>query len=80
LKDEAGNIHVVGHTDADGEEAFNLKLSQQRADAVKNILVNDFGLAGSSITTSGKGEKEPVADNSNSAGKAQNRRVEFIKE
>lgn len=71
-------VKIVGHTDSDGDDAANLKLSQQRAEAVKNILVKEYGLDESKFTTEGRGETQPVADNKTAEGKAQNRRVEFI--
>ncbi len=72
-------INVVGHTDADGSEDANLKLLKERANSVRNYLVQNHGIDGSRLTTDGKGEYNPVADNTSSSGKEQNRRVEFIK-
>ncbi len=71
------NIRIEGHTDSSGSEAFNLNLSQQRADAVKALLV-DYGVDGSRIEATGMGESLPVADNNTEAGKAKNRRVDII--
>ena len=71
----AYDVEIVGHTDSKGREAFNQKLSEQRAQAVKDELVKG-GVSESRITTSGKGESEPVADNSTAEGKAANRRIE----
>lgn len=79
-EDKNFKVKIIGHTDSDGNEASNLMLSQKRAEAVKDILVNEFSIDGSRITTEGKGESEPIADNSTKEGKAQNRRVEFIKQ
>ncbi len=80
LKENASiNYKMVGHTDSDGDEKTNLALSKKRAEAVKNVLVNVFGLNADRFTTDGMGEKEFVSDNNNSVGKALNRRVEFIK-
>lgn len=79
LHDTKIPVKIVGHTDGDGSAEANLKLSKERADAVKNTLILDYGIKESSLTTEGKGEAEPVADNSSAAGKSQNRRVEFIK-
>ncbi|SDM64178.1 OmpA family protein [Kriegella aquimaris] len=73
-------LKIVGHTDADGENATNLELSQKRADAVKNALVSIYSIGADRLSTEGKGETEPIGDNSNADGKAQNRRVEFIKQ
>ncbi len=72
-------VKIIGHTDNDGTDASNLTLSQKRAAAVKEALVNDHGINASSIETGGKGESIPVADNKTKEGKAANRRVEFIK-
>lgn len=72
-------ILIVGHTDADGSAESNLKLSQERAKAVRSVLTNQYGIAIGRIQTDGKGESSPVADNTSAAGKEQNRRVEFIK-
>jgi len=72
-------IKIVGHTDSDGDDAANIELSKKRALAVKNALVKDFAIAATRIDTDGKGESVPITPNTTSAGKAQNRRVEFIK-
>jgi len=72
-------VKIVGFTDSDGDDAANLDLSKRRAASVKNSLVNDFGIDGSRIQTDGKGEAEPVSENTTSEGKANNRRVEFLK-
>lgn len=70
---------IIGHTDSDGETNANLVLSQKRAEAVKNYLVSNFGIGETNLRTNGSGESVPVADNTTADGKAQNRRVEFIK-
>jgi len=72
-------VKIVGHTDNDGNDAANLDLSKRRAEAVKNMLVSEFGIDDSRIQTEGKGASQPAAPNTTSEGKAQNRRVEFIK-
>lgn len=72
-------IRIVGHTDADGADAANLLLSQKRAAAVKDALINEYGIDAARIDTDGKGETAPVAENKTKEGKAANRRVEFIK-
>lgn len=72
-------IKVVGHTSSDGDDKANMELSKKRATAVKDMLVNDFKLDSAMIETDGKGESQPIADNKTKEGKAQNRRVEFIK-
>ena len=78
LKDSAYKVKIVGHTDADGEAAANLELSKQRAAAVKAYLVNNFGLVAENIEVTGMGEANPIDVNTTLAGKANNRRVEFI--
>jgi len=69
---------IEGHTDGDGDDASNQKLSEARANSVKNALV-DFDIDASRFETKGYGESKPVSDNSTPEGKANNRRVEFIK-
>lgn len=73
------HINIIGHTSSDGDDVMNLELSRKRAAAVKAMLVAEFGIEESAIETAGKGETQPVADNSTKEGKALNRRVEFIK-
>lgn len=70
-------IQVVGHTDSDGDAAYNQQLSERRANAVANILIN-AGVPAERLRTFGRGETQPVASNLNAAGKAQNRRVEIV--
>jgi OmpA-OmpF porin, OOP family len=69
-------IIAVGHTDSDGGDAANQKLSVKRAEAVKAYLVSK-GIEKNRVYTEGKGEKQPVADNKTKEGKAKNRRVEI---
>ena len=69
-------IIAVGHTDSDGSDAYNQKLSVRRADSVKDYLVSK-GVEKNRVYTEGKGEKQPVADNKTKEGKAKNRRVEI---
>jgi OmpA-OmpF porin, OOP family len=71
-------FEVGGHTDSDGSDDFNLKLSQQRADAVKTQLIK-MGIADNRLTAKGYGKTQAVADNATVEGKANNRRVEFVK-
>ncbi len=80
MQDESISLKIVGHTDGDGDDASNLSLSKSRAEAVKQALVSVYKISDNRLTTEGKGETEPVGDNSTSEGKAQNRRVEFIKQ
>jgi OmpA-OmpF porin, OOP family len=72
-------VKIVGHTDADGKDDANLDLSKRRAAAVKEFLTKEFGIDESRMETDGKGESEPIDKNDTPAGKANNRRVEFIK-
>lgn len=67
---------VEGHTDSTGNPAYNQKLSERRADAVRNVLVNQYGVAADRINAVGYGASNPVADNATSEGRAINRRVE----
>ncbi|UTV30222.1 OmpA family protein [Photobacterium atrarenae] len=69
-------LYVVGHTDARGTDAYNLKLSEERAAAVAQYLKGHFGLTQDRIVVMGKGESEPIAPNDTAAGQAKNRRVE----
>ncbi|NDV11839.1 OmpA family protein [Crenobacter caeni] len=70
-------ITVNGYTDSSGALAYNMKLSQQRAQAVANVLRAD-GVAGSRISTRGYGPESPVATNATADGRAKNRRVEIL--
>ena len=72
-------IKIVGHTDSDGDDNSNLELSKRRAGSVKNVLAGEFNISPDRMQTDGMGEKQPVADNNKAEGKANNRRVEFIK-
>ena len=72
-------VKIIGHTDADGDDAKNLDLSKRRADSVKNELAKTFGIDVARFETDGKGETQPVGPNDTPANKALNRRVEFIK-
>ena len=70
------DLEIHGHTDDQGDDAKNQKLSDDRAAAVKKYLT-DKGIADNRTKSYGHGETMPVADNKTSAGRAQNRRVEF---
>lgn len=72
-------VKIVGHTDSDGDDAANLSLSRKRAESVKGILGSEFGISTDRFQTDGKGETQPADKNDTSVGKANNRRVEFIK-
>lgn len=69
---------IEGHTDSDGDESHNLQLSEKRAAAVKEALANS-GVDAIRLQVNGMGESVPVSDNSTPEGKANNRRVEFVK-
>ena len=71
------NVLIEGFTDNLGDESFNIKLSQQRADAVRDLLVAR-GVSPQRIQTKGYGPKFPVVDNDSAAGRQQNRRVEVL--
>ncbi len=73
-------VTIIGHTDSDGDEAKNLELSKKRAEAVKQFLVKEFGIDAGRMTADGKGESQPTDSNTTPEGKANNRRVEFIKQ
>lgn len=68
---------IIGHTDSVGSEAANMKLSENRANAVKTSLVSK-GVPAERVTTVGKGESQPVADNMTKEGRAENRRIEAV--
>ncbi|HEX2685894.1 MAG TPA: OmpA family protein [Kofleriaceae bacterium] len=70
-------VEIQGHTDSQGNDAFNLKLSQKRAESVRTYLIKK-GMSSDRMTPKGYGENVPIADNRTSAGRAQNRRVEFV--
>ncbi len=72
-------VKILGHTDADGQDAANLDLSKRRAASVKAELSKNFGVNTDRIVTDGMGESQPVAPNDTPVNKALNRRVEFIK-
>lgn len=69
---------VEGHTDSDGDDKSNQKLSEARAKAIMDRLI-EMGISADRLSFKGLGEAKPIADNNTSEGKAQNRRVEFIK-
>jgi len=72
-----GNVvYIDGHTDSDGSAAYNQKLSEQRASAVKNRLISAFDIPEEKLIARGFGEDQPVADNTTQEGKTQNRRVD----
>ncbi len=70
------SVEIQGHTDSTSSDAFNLKLSQKRANAVKDYLVKK-GIAENRLAAKGYGETQPIADNTTKDGRAANRRIEF---
>ena len=77
LRDQTNTqVEVAGHTDSQGNDSYNLRLSGQRAESVRRYLVQN-GISASRITARGYGETQPVASNATEAGRAQNRRVEL---
>jgi OOP family OmpA-OmpF porin len=69
---------VEGHTDSQGDDAFNMKLSKERAETVMNTLIK-LGISASRLTAKGWGESKPIANNASPEDMANNRRVEFVK-
>lgn len=78
-QDPSINLKIVGHTDSDGSDEANMVLSKKRAEAVIKILTSIYGASPERLSAEGMGESQPVSDNNSVDGKAQNRRVEFIK-
>ena len=70
-------LKIDGHTDYIGTEQYNLNLSLKRANSIKNYLI-EKGVSANNISIEGYGKQNPVANNSTKAGRAKNRRVEFI--
>ena len=79
-QDKNIKLLIVGHTDSDGGDDTNMQLSKDRAAAVKQALIDVYGVDGNRLSTDGKGESDPVADNATAEGKAKNRRVVFVKQ
>jgi outer membrane protein OmpA-like peptidoglycan-associated protein len=71
---------IEGHTDSTGNAAANLDLSRRRAEAVKSVLVAQFRIDAARLTTNGLGAGKPIDKNDTPQGRAQNRRVEFVKQ
>lgn len=69
---------VEGHTDSTGEDAYNLWLSERRANAVRDMLVNEHGIPAEQLVAIGHGESKPIASNATAEGRAENRRVELV--
>jgi outer membrane protein OmpA-like peptidoglycan-associated protein len=77
LKD--AKFEIIGHTDNVGTEAYNLGLSIQRAQAVKDFLVKGLDIEAERLEITGYGETKPIDSNNTEIGRAQNRRVEFMR-
>ncbi len=75
-KYDAANLSIEGHTDSNGDDAYNLSLSQKRCETVKNYLMSK-GIFESRLSATGYGETKPIADNKTPEGRAKNRRVEL---
>ncbi|MWV17649.1 OmpA family protein [Pseudomonas sp. L-22-4S-12] len=73
---EQNSIEIVGHTDSTGSHAYNMNLSQRRAQSVANYLLAQ-GVNATRVTTRGAGPDQPIASNASEAGRSQNRRVEI---
>ncbi len=81
LKDNPGwKIKIDGHTDNVGGDAYNMQLSQRRAEAVKQALINQYGISSDRMTPEGFGASRPKATNTTVEGRALNRRVELVRE
>ncbi|MDF1820140.1 MAG: OmpA family protein [Alcanivoracaceae bacterium] len=74
------SLLLEGHTDSQGSAEFNRRLSQQRADAARDVLVNEFNISADRIEAVGRGEDQPIASNDTAEGRAKNRRVETVVE
>jgi OmpA-OmpF porin, OOP family len=72
-------VKIIGHTDSDGSDVANLDLSKRRAAAVREALSKEYVIDAARMESDGKGESAPMGDNKLREGKAQNRRVEFVK-
>ncbi len=79
-EDAEVKVKIIGHTSNDGDAAANLELSKKRAAAVNSILVKNYNIGESRLTTDGKGGAEPTDKGTTAEAKANNRRVEFIKQ
>ncbi len=73
-------IYVVGHTDIIGDFHYNLMLSQARAEAVVEVLINQYEIDPTRLAAHGVGQLVPIANNDSEAGRAKNRRVELVKQ
>lgn len=71
------NLMIIGHTDSQASDSYNMELSRERAESVKAYLVSQ-GVDASKLSTKGMGESEPIAENSTEQGRFRNRRIEFV--
>ena len=79
LRDNANvRAEVEGHTDSIGDDNYNQQLSERRAMAVRDLLVNQHGVAASQVTAVGRGETMPIASNKSAEGRNANRRVDLV--
>jgi OOP family OmpA-OmpF porin len=74
-KDPQASAILEGHTDDTGPEAYNLELSSRRAMAVRDVLINEFNVSSTQLTSIGSGSAAPIEANSSAEGRAFNRRV-----
>ncbi|HKH45599.1 MAG TPA: OmpA family protein [Thermoanaerobaculia bacterium] len=74
----SGRVEIEGHTDSKGDDSYNQRLSDRRAESVKRWLVEREGIAADRLATRGAGKSRPVADNASEAGRQRNRRVEVV--
>lgn len=78
LRDKGfASLTIEGHTDSIGKDSYNLRLSQARAESIRNDLIKTYKFAAAKISAAGFGESQPIADNGNYQGREENRRVEF---
>ena len=73
-------LQIEGHTDSTGNAEQNLDLSKRRAESVKVVLVSQFQVDAARLTTMGLGATKPIDSNDTPQGRAQNRRVEFVRQ
>ena len=72
------SVEIDGHTDSKGSDTYNQKLSERRANSVRDYLIANFGMDASLLTAVGFGEVKPIASNDTEAGRAENRRIEAV--
>jgi outer membrane protein OmpA-like peptidoglycan-associated protein len=78
IRSYTGAVRLIGHTDSDGSDAYNLDLSKRRAAAVRQWLVDRETIAATHLATEGRGEAEPIAPNDTAENKQLNRRVDVV--